>query len=108
MSAGDPLDDGNLLLHWYYRPHPTPGFVVENAAPETRVSAEFLLQAAMGVHRGVTMKRDTTSAAPHLTPCGDPCWQGWLLDIDADNQHVIYRICRYLPDVNGWEARWPD
>lgn len=105
MTADDPLDDGNLLLHWRYDPR---SFIVENANSETLVSAEFLSGTAEGCYRGVTLKSDGTSDAPHLMPCGDPCWHGWLLDIAADNQHVIYRIGAYLPDINGYSARWPD
>lgn len=106
MTADDPLDDGNLLLHWYYQPRQ---FIVENANPETKVGPEFLDGVPSGCYRGVTLKQDTTSEHTHQPSCRETCWTGWLLDVNADNQHVIYRIGEYLAQGHAcYVARWPD
>ena len=39
---------------------------------------------------------------------GGTCYKNWLLHIDADNQHLVYRIGDYRAEPNVWEAAWPD
>lgn len=40
--------------------------------------------------------------APHT------CYEGYLLHIDASDQHLVYRIHEYVPEKHHWVARWPD
>lgn len=44
--------------------------------------------------------------------CGYPshpfCFTGWLLHIELPGHHLIYRVGKYRPEGNRWEAAWPD
>jgi len=34
--------------------------------------------------------------------------EGWLVTLKGENRTVIYRIGKYLPDCDCYEAEWPD
>lgn len=36
------------------------------------------------------------------------CFTGWLLHLDLPGGHLVYRIGKYRPEHNCWEASWPD
>lgn len=36
------------------------------------------------------------------------CFTGWLLHVDLPGRHLVYRIGKYRPEDNCWEASWPD
>lgn len=36
------------------------------------------------------------------------CFTGWLLHLDLPGRHLVYRIGKYRPEDNCWEASWPD
>lgn len=45
---------------------------------------------------------------PEVSPVLADGPEGWLVTIQGDDRTVIYRIGKYLPGLDCYEAEWPD
>lgn len=82
---------------------------VVHADPRILIADEILSVVSQGNALDVRL-----SPPPNRSPCeGEacphvPCWTQWLLHINGRNRTVIYRIGRWVPELQAWEAAWPD
>lgn len=103
-----------LTRHWDEN---TSWLTVKRADPEVRFTDELLTEFINGgdndgMYPGVRLETGDHPLDGHLTPVSRTrhCFNGCLLHIDARDQHLIYRICEWMPDEGRghWVARWPD
>lgn len=75
---------------------------IDQADPRVLISAEVLTMTCAFPGPGVTV------SAPQPGANGTPSWLGAVLRVEGVNRTVVYRIVRYVPEVNGYVGQWPD
>jgi len=110
---------GVLVLRHQYRDGEFVSAEVRHADPEVTFSWELLENVYSGfdpnINDGVVYPEMRLSMPEmRYCTCGPAshkysrCFMDALLHIDADDQHVIYRIGTYDSRNEWWSARWPD
>ena len=118
-SDGDPpLVDGKwgYVVYTEHYAGPEDGTVtIDRADPHALVLDEILHEALEGSSLRASVLRLRRAPTFCTTPrdeCGYPshplCFTGWFMDIDLPGRPLVYRIGRFRPAENTWEASWPD